>query len=510
MGLIELWRQSCGIVPELVIVATICAVIVVDMRTSLARTGRRAGLLALTGILIALAVAVNRLDKGNSAYILYTFDGMLQYDQLSAFFRILFLVGAGVTVLFSMRSRETAGYRQGEYYSLILGALLGAMFLAAANNTVMFMISFETLSISCYVLASFIKHERPSAEAGLKYMIYGAVTSGIMLFGFSYLYGLSGTLSISGAMRSVASQVGAGELSGLAVFVTLAFLLAGIGFKMAMVPFHFWCPDVYQGAPTPITAFLAVVSKAAGFSALLRLMLPFFTLEGHGTEWLTGVGLPVFFGVLSVVTMTYGNLVALRQTDVKRLLAYSSIAHAGYLLMAMTVYQHASMEAILFYLFIYLFMTLGAFWVVIVLVNRLGSAQISRFRGVAYSAPFLFATMFIFLISLTGLPPTAGFVGKFILFKVVISAGVSHMADGAMTPLAGFYFVVALAGLFNSVVSLYYYMNIAKTMVFEKPLDDVALGEGSVDRIYAALLAAPVLVLLYFTPVLHFIKLAAH
>lgn len=504
MTFLELLRQTDAILPELVIAVVLCAIIIIDMVTPFAQTKRRAGTIALAGILAAFVLVAMRLDMGRSSL---TFGGMLRHDQLSVFFRLIFLLGGGISVLFSMRSRETDGYRQGEYYSLMLGAVLGAMLLAASDNIVMFMLGFETLSICCYVLAGFMKHERPSAEAGLKYMIYGAVTSGIMLFGFSYLYGLGGSLSISTAVTSIAVQNGAGQIPGWIVFATLALILAGIGFKMAMVPFHFWCPDVYQGAPTPVTAFLAIVSKAAGFAALLRVMLPFFQVMNLGTT-LSEIGLPVFFGILSMATMTLGNLVALRQTDVKRMLAYSSIAHAGYLLLGLTVFEHASLEAIFFYFSIYLFMTLGAFWVVIVLVNRLGGAEMERFKGVAYSAPFLFATMFIFLISLTGLPPTAGFVAKFMLFKVVMSAGVANMAAGAMTPMAGFYFVLALIGMLNSVVSLYYYMNIAKVMVFDKPAEGTtALGESGLDRAFACVLAVPVLVLLSFTPVLELIGL---
>jgi NADH-quinone oxidoreductase subunit N len=302
-------------------------------------------------------------------------------------------------------------------------------------------------------------------------------------------------------------------LGHLTFFLVLALLLAGLGFKIAMVPFHFWCPDVYQGAPTPITAFLSVVSKSAGFSALLRVMLPFFLVAKPdltlNVRFFGLMELPVFFGLLSVVTMTFGNLVALRQTDVKRLLAYSSIAHAGYLLMGLTVYNRASIEAIFFYFFVYLFMNFGAFWVVIVLINRLGSSDIEKFRGAASKAPYLFAAMFIFLISLTGLPPTAGFVGKFMLFKVVIGAGLTQMTiAGLMTPMAVFYFAVALIGLLNSAISLYYYMKIARSMAFDKPLDDQPLGDDLGDRVYATLLAAPTLILLYFAPVLDFIRFA--
>jgi NADH-quinone oxidoreductase subunit N len=469
---------------------------------------------SLAGVLGTLGILAVRLERGVSAYRMYTFNAMMVQDQISVFFRILFLLGAAATMLFSMRSRETEDYRQGEYYALLLGALMGAMFLVGADSFLVFILGFETLSICSYILAGFIKHERQSAEAALKYLIYGAVTSGVMLFGISYVYGMTGTLSIGRGIADLAAQLAGGRLPHLAWFLVLTLMLAGIGFKMAMVPFHFWCPDVYQGAPTPITAFLSVVSKAAGFGALLRVMLPFFAagnvVVAFHTNYLCLIELPIFFGVLSIVTMTFGNLVALRQTDVKRLLAYSSIAHAGYLLMGMTVYERSSIEAMLFYFFVYLFMNLGAFWVVIVLINRLGGAEIERFRGAAFKAPFLFVAMFIFLISLTGLPPTAGFVGKFMLFKVVIGAGLSHMSSsGALTPMAVFYFVVALIGFLNSVISLYYYMTIARAMALEKPVDDLPLGDDAMDRAYAALFLAPTILLLYFAPVLQLIQLTA-
>ena len=514
MTLIDLWRQCGAMLPELIIAAAICVVVLVDMCAPRNRSRAWSGSVALAGTLCAFLAMLSRLQAGAMDYFPLTFSEMIRHDQLAAFFQLIFLLGTYIVILFSMRSRETEDYRQGEYFTLMLGALLGAMLLAASDNFILFVLGFETLSICSYVLASFIKHERPSAEAGLKYMIYGAVASGIMMFGMSYLYGLTGTLSITKGVNLLAAQATTGQIGHLPIFLILVLILVGIGFKMAMVAFHFWCPDVYQGSPTPVTAFLAVVSKAAGFSALLRVMMPFFLAAkiqtGGHLNYLALMELPVFFGVLSMITMTFGNLVALRQTDVKRLLAYSSIAHAGYLLMGMTVYERGSVEAMFFYFFIYLIMNLGAFWVAIVLINRLGGAEIERFRGVAFKAPFLFVAMFIFLISLTGLPPAAGFVGKFMLFKVVIGAGVGHLTGrGLLTPMALFYFVLALVGLLNSAISLYYYMSIARTMVFEKPLDDVPLGDNFMDRFYAGALAVPTLALLYFTPVLDLIQWTA-
>jgi NADH-quinone oxidoreductase subunit N len=514
MALNDLWRQCSAIAPELIIAATVCVVILVDMCAPQDKSRTWSGSAALAGTLCALLALFVRLYAGAQGYMLMTFGEMVRHDQLAVFFRFIFLLGTSIVILFSMRSRETEDYRHGEYFSLVLGALLGAMLIAISDNFILFILGFETLSICSYVLASFIKHERLSAEAGLKYMIYGAVASGIMMFGMSYLYGMTGTMSITEGVNLLAGQAATGQISHLPIFLILVLILVGIGFKMAMVPFHFWCPDVYQGSPTPVTAFLAVVSKAAGFSALLRVMIPFFLAAKFTTDqtsnYLPSIELPVFFGILSMVTMTYGNLVALRQTDVKRLLAYSSIAHAGYLLMGMTVYDYGSIEAIFFYFLTYLIMNLGAFWVAIVLINRLGGAEIARFRGVAFKAPFLFVAMFIFLISLTGLPPTAGFVGKFMLFKVVIGAGVGHLtAQGFLTPMALFYFLLAIIGLLNSAISLYYYMSIARTMVFEKSEDDTPLGDDLLDRCYAGVLAITTLVLLNFSPILVLIQWTA-
>ena len=514
MTLTDLWSQCNAIAPELVVTLALCLVVFADMFTPLERSRYVCGFIALLGTLAALVIILVRVNIGMSAFRPFTFGGMLRHDQLSAFFRILFLLGSAATIFFSMRSRETEEYRQGEYYSLLLGALLGAMFVVGADHFILFFAGFETLSICCYVLAGSLKHERLSAEAGLKYMIYGAIASGIMLFGISYIYGITGRLSITDGLTALAILGTQKLVHPVALFLILTFVLAGIGFKIAMVPFHFWCPDVYQGAPTPITAFLAVVSKAAGFAALLRVMLPFFAVAkssfaAYGND-LAQVQLPVFFGILAVVTMTFGNLVALRQTDVKRLLAYSSIAHAGYLLMGMTVYEASSIEAMFFYLFIYLFMNLGAFWVVIALINRVGSAEIARFRGAAFRTPFLFVAMFIFLISLTGLPPTAGFVAKFMLFKVVVGAGLTQMsAAGALTPMAGFYFAVALIGVLNSAISLYYYMTIIRAMAFEMPEEGSPLADNALDRVYAAAFAVPTLALLYFAPVFELIKWTA-
>lgn len=510
----ELIQHCLSVIPELILGLAICAVVLLDMFSSLRRSRVVCGSVALLGILWALAALIYPAPFANLVSGLFrdvkpltgpdAFHGMALRDGLSFFFKLVFLLGAGATALFSMRSVETEGYRQGEYYGLLLGATLGASLLASSGHFVMFVLALETLSLCSYVLAGFIKHERISAEASLKYLLYGAVASGVMLFGISYLYGLSGTLDIPGAMRHFAANI-TQPAQALPLLLALVLLLVGLGFKMAMVPFQFWAPDVYQGAPTPVTAFLSVVSKAAGFSALLRVFLPLFgSVAGGALAHLTH--LPVLFGVLAAVTMCFGNLVAIRQNDIKRLLAYSSIAHAGYILMAMTVYTPESVEMMLLYFFMYLFMNMGIFWCVIVLVNRLGGSDLDRFRGARYKAPFLFWVAFIFLISLTGVPPTAGFIGKLMIFKVVVSAGIGQMQNGALTPAAWGYFALALIGAVNSAIAAYYYLRVAKVMGFDQPADERPIPMDLFDCALALLFAIPVLALLYFAPVLKLVN----
>ncbi len=500
----QLWLNCLSILPEIILSATICLVVLADMLVPFGKSRFVCGLIAFVGTLLALNVllappafiAPNLSD---------TFGDMIKLDGLGLFFRMIFLAGCAFCILFALGSVEAIHYRQGEFLSLILGATLGACLLVSSNNFLMFVLSLETLSLCSYVLAAFIKHQRLSAEAGLKYLLYGAVASGVMVFGISYFYGMTGTIKISDVMSRVIIQIGPGGYSVIPFLLALVLVLAGLGFKMAMVPFQSWAPDVYEGAPTPVTAFLAVVSKAAGFAGLLRVTWPFF--GGNAiAALLAQAHLPALFAVLSVATMTFGNFVALRQTNVKRLLAYSSIAHAGYLIMGMTVFNPDSARAIAFYLFMYLVMNLGAFWVVIVVMNRTGGCDLAHFRGLAWRNWKLAAAMFVFLISLTGIPPTAGFVAKLILFKVVISAGVSAMVGPAMTAGAWFYFTLAFIGVMNSVVSLFYYMKIMRAMAFERSDETAPLGLGWTESGCTALFAVATVALINFGPILSMVN----
>ncbi len=535
MTLSQIFHDCAKIMPEIALAAFVCIVILADVIMPKG-SAKWVGWIALAGLGLALfAVAVTYGNHYHSVFIMrgptvargvesadpiigpdYCFSRMLVIDKLSDFFKVVFLLGTIGVVVFSMRSAELKDYRPGEYYALMLSTVLSGMFLVSSNNFLMLVLSLETLSLCSYVLAGYVKHNRLSAEASLKYILYGSVASGVMLFGISYIYGMAGTLDIKQSLFGIAMR----EDNALAVQLAFVLVIGGLGFKMAAVPFHFWCPDVYQGAPTPVTAFLAVVSKAAGFSALFRALLPLFAVEGSviPDSVLAVRGsllaviqrghLPLLFWVLSVATMTLGNLVAIRQTDLKRLLAYSSIAHAGYILMAMTVFNNGALEAMLFYFFVYLFMNLGAFLVVIMMINQTGRSDMESYRGVAWTNPFLFVMMFLFLISLTGIPPTAGFLGKLELFKVVVGAGNSALDHGAMTGTAMFYYSLAIIGAINSAISLYYYMNIVKAMVFSEPKDAKPVPVAFFDRLNLLVYAAPVLLLIVnFAPALSLVQL---
>jgi NADH-quinone oxidoreductase subunit N len=509
MTLVELFQNCTAILPELILSLTICVLIIADMFVPLSKSRELCTLLGVLGAAAALLSLSHNPAHVEAATAQLYFLGTLVRDDLSVVLKLVLILGATLTILFSKQTTELSAYRFGEYVSLLLGATLGACFIASANNFVVFVLGFETLSLCSYVLAGYHKHSRRPAEASLKYMLYGAVASAVMLFGLSYLYGLSGTLDIESAMSIIAER---GMLGPHKIVTMLAVMLVmcGVGFKIAMVPFHFWCPDVYQGSPTPVTAFLSVVSKAAGFAALLRLAAPVLAtpeLAMFASPVHRLGALHLFFGLLAVVTMTYGNLVALHQTDAKRLLAYSSIAHAGYLLLGLAVFRPDAIQAMLVYLVIYLFMNLGAFWVIILLVRETGSAELSSFKGVAYKEPLLFVVLFICLVSLTGLPPTAGFVAKFLLFKSVVAVGVDTMAGGMfLGSRAAFYFALAVVGVLNSVVSLFYYMKLAKVMVFDEPAPELKLNISRLDLLYTVALVVPVLALLNFGPLINLVS----
>jgi NADH-quinone oxidoreductase subunit N len=371
--------------------------------------------------------------------------------------------------------------------------------LAGAQNLLMLYLALELVSLPSYVLAGFRHGDRMSSEAALKYVIFGAAASGLMLYGFSLLYGLAGTLDLPGIGETVVSRGFAGGVDAqLLVVIAVLLSVAGFAFKIAAVPFHMWCPDVYEGAPTPFVAFLSVAPKAAGFAALLRFFLVGFG-QPAGFPAAGEFPWPLVLGVLAMATMTVGNFAAIGQNNVKRLLAYSSIAHAGYLLMAAAVGSPLAVRGILLYLPIYLLMNMGAFMVVMAVRERTGSESIDAYRGLGTRAPYLAVVMAIFLFSLTGIPPFAGFIGKFFLFAA------------ALQTKSPFFYVVAVVGVVNSVVSLYYYARIIRVCFLEKP-DEAATTTvfvGSPARALMGVLAVPTLVLgIWWGPLLNVVEKA--
>lgn len=522
MTLADVLRNCLHIIPELILVATLCAVALADIVLPRLKSPQTAWI-ALGGLVLALlAVLAGYGDHavfataGNEGPV-YTFSRMIVLDEFGDFFKVFLFLGTIAIVLFSITSLEIKDYRHGEYYTLMLAAVTGGSFLVSSNNLLMLVLSLETLSLCSYVLVGYLKHNRYSAEASLKYILYGSVASGVMLFGISYLYGMAGTLDISQLLLGLAY----GEDNAMAVLLAFVLVLGGLGFKMAAVPFHFWAPDVYQGAPTPVTAFLAVVSKAAGFAAALRMFLPLYAADGVAVPdailavrgpllAAVNVGrLPELFWLLAVGTMTLGNLVALRQTNIKRLFAYSSIAHAGYLLMGLTVFNHTAMEGVLFYFIAYYLMNLGAFLVIIVMINQTGSEEISSYRGLIWRNPLVAVAMIAFLVSLTGIPPTVGFIGKLKLFEAVVGAGSNALGPGfGLTTTSAFYFSLAVIAAINTVISLFYYMNIARIMVFEKPEVEARLPIGVFDQVYLMVFCVPVtLLIIQFGPVLEIVRI---
>lgn len=436
--------------PELALCATILGILVADL--ALRRHPARVRTLVLLGILGIAASALEcfHLPQGDGS----AFSGMISVDGFALFFKGLFLSAALLGVLFGALSEEVPRSRYGEYLLLLFTLTLGMSLLAAARNLLMIYLSIELVSLPSYVLAGFRRGDRKASEAALKYVIYGGAASGLMLYGFSLLYGLAGTLDLAGMCRSITSIAYRGPGSHLAVSAAVLLSLVGFGYKVAAVPFHAWAPDVYEGAPTPFTAFLSVGPKAAGMAALLR-----FFLVGFGEPTWGAGEFPwrAVVGVLAVATMTLGNLVAIVQDNVKRLLAYSSIAQAGYILMAVAVGTPDARHAVMLYLAIYLLMNMGAFLAVMAVRSRTGSESILDYRGLGARSPYLAVTLGVFLFSLTGLPPLAGFIGKFYLFAAVIRTEIP------------FFWAVAVIGVVNSAISLYYYARILKAMYLEKP-----------------------------------------
>ena len=416
------------------------------------------------------------------------FFGMYVIDEFAIFFKYFFVLSGILTVFLSMSSDELNNRASGvgEYYVLVVGMVIGMVMMASSTDLVMIFVSMELVSFSAYVLTGYLKREQRSTEASLKYLVYGAVSSGLMIYGFSILYGLTGETNIS----EISSVLIARGYDPVTFMIASIMILTGIGYKVGAVPFHFWSPDVYEGAPIPVTALLSVASKAAGFALLIRF---FYVAVPHGTEavaFTPGSEWLMLLIILSVASMIYGNVVALWQKNVKRLLAYSSIAHAGYILLGIIVMDELGTQATLFYMLSYLFMNFGAFLVAVIIANKTGSENIEDYRGLGRRMPLTGAAMTVFLISLVGLPPTVGFIGKLMIFSALLAKG-------------SVFVWLALIGILTSVISLYYYMLIPLNMYLresKQPLPDT-IKTGLLPRLVTACLMLLTLYFgIFFTP----------
>lgn len=480
------------IYPEIILTSTLVIVLLFDLIFKNYKS--LLPILTFAGIVIALFFTILNFNVNEFAFGYGTNNYLLSIDDFSNFFKLIILLTSLIIIGFAFLSNEikTCRDRHGEFYSLLLGMMVGMFFLVSANDLIMIYISIEILSLSSYVLAGFVKTSLRNSEASLKYVIYGGVSSGIMIFGISLIYGITGSTNLS----EINSILKVTYTSDIAFLLSVLMVLAGLGFKISIVPFHFWTPDVYEGAPITITAYLSVASKAAGFAALIRFVkIMFLTGIVNNDYWTL---FPIFdwrtlLIIFSIITMTLGNFSALWQDNLKRMLAYSSIAHAGYILLGLAVLSNQGLTAVLFYLFIYLFMNLGAFLVVMLIANEINSEDIDDYKGLGYSLPFLSAMLSIFLISLVGLPPTAGFIAKLYIFIALIDAKM---------------IVVAVIALLNTVLSLYYYVRVMKNLYLAKPSEkEIKIKHTSLAYLIVLFLAIPVLIFgIYFAPLTNLAK----
>jgi NADH-quinone oxidoreductase subunit N len=477
--------------PELVLSGAMLLVVVVDS----IRARWRDGLNFVITAAALIAAAVLCLPLRDKSVELWS--GMVVLDPMSVFFKILLIGASFLVLLMFQRSRELAGLVMSEFYALLLAVTVSTLLLATANDIAMLYLALEMVSVTSYVMVAYMKGDRLSNEASLKYILFGAVSTGVMLYGLSLLYGLAGTTSLPGIRDVLAA--GITDENRLTLYVVALLVFAGFGFKAALAPFHFWCPDVYQGAPTPVTAFLSVAPKAAGFAIMLR----FFT-SGLATpnsvpwELAPTIDWQPILMLISVVTMTIGNVAALTQTNMKRLLAYSSIAHAGYILMGIVALSENGARAILVYLLAYVFMNLGAFLVVTLIHYYDGSFELRDYAGLWRRAPYLTIAMAIFLFSLMGIPPLVGFMGKLYVFAAVV-----RTAQASTGVMAHWMWAYAIIGAVNAAIAAYYYARVLKTMIIDEGNEEKApLSMSILDGAWVGVLVlANVLPLLFWTSI---------
>lgn len=508
MDVSSYYAGGLALLPEYVVGFGAAALLLFDAFRK--QSGGRAPAYFALGVLGLALLFTIFLGGGESVSL---FSGMVVVDPFTQFFRVLFIIAGVLGVLIAIDSDEIGERATGEYFSMFLGMVLGMMLMAEASDLIMLYIAIELVSLMSYVLAGFRRHDRKSAEAALKYVIYGGAASGVMLFGFSLIYGLTGHTQLSminetifAMARETAVQSITGQAAAIPVALTAGVVLgfAGFAYKIAAAPLHMWSPDVYEGAPTPFTAFLSTGPKAAGFAALIRFFIVGFAQDGDASTNLlkdvSALPWPMLIVVVSIFTMLIGNLAAIGQTNVKRFLAYSSIAHAGYSLVGLAAFSKDGATAVLIYMVFYLAMNVGAFYCVIWVRDRLGSELINDYKGLGHRAPLVCISMAICLFSLTGLPPLAGFIGKYYLFASVLDRAINIPMIAECAPAlrdalplmtriqcsfagSGIFYFLAVVGVLNSAVSLYYYARVVRNMFLEKSEDPTPIEEDLTTKI---------------------------
>jgi NADH-quinone oxidoreductase subunit N len=424
------------------------------------------GMIGLTATLVCLI-----FNFSNKPELI--FSNSMIIDPFGTIMKMVMVLGTAGAFYLSRISKDIYETLKTEFIIMAVGILIGGMILASANNMLMIYIGVETLSILSYVMASLKKNDERSSEAGLKYALYGGISAGIMLFGMSHIFGVLGTIQFTGMAANIA-KLNTQQL----VILTPSFVLffVGLGYKIAAVPFHMWSPDVYEGSPTPVTTFFAIVPKMAGITALVRVTFIFFATQSPiKTAWI------MLLMAVAALTMTVGNVTAIGQKSIKRMLAYSSISHAGVMLCGLVVVNEIGVRSIVFYGITYLFMTLVAFYITSIVQDKCGNDHFERFQGLAYRYPFMAVIMAIVMFSLTGLPPMAGFIAKFNIINALVSSK--------------FYSLAIILAL-NSVVSAYYYLKIVRLMTLKQSESTEAIeGFGFLNQLVIVVMTAPVLVL---------------
>ncbi len=457
-----------ALVPEIGLLVLLAVVLLYD-RLIKPEERRRIGLVTAWGAFIILVAMIglwigtgepnNATGIGESLL----WGDMIRFDLAALVFRVMFLVALMLTALISL---DVERLQKGEYYALLITGTIGFSLMAASADLIMVYVALETASISSYILAGFVTKEQRSSEAGMKYFVYGAFATGVMLYGMSLLYGLTAqtNLYVIGSMFLGAQGIPA-EVNAV-LLLAAVMIVVGFGFKISAVPFHFWTPDVYEGAPTPFTGFVSTASKAAGFAVFLRVFMAGVlgatgTPKDHPAMWWA------MLVAMTIITMSLGNFVAIFQSNIKRMFAYSSIAQAGYLLIGLVTLSPDGSGATMFYLLMYIFTNIAAFGVIVIVSNRIGSDELKDFSGLSRRSPYLALVMLFALLSLSGIPPTAGFFGKFFLFRAAVDAGLWWLA---------------LIGILNAFVALYYYLSAVKYMYLyrsEEEDDPIPVSRGA-------------------------------